>query len=105
MNYELALHQHLADTSRTAEVAVNLEGRMGIEEVGVGAASFTVVRHSAFLRCNGSQQFTVYLMGFLPILQSCPEVDAPTRTPTCRLVAFDFKCPLAGLQQGICFSP
>ena len=32
---ERTLHKHLTDACRTSEVAVYLEGRMGIEEVGV----------------------------------------------------------------------
>ena len=78
---------------------------MGIKEVGVGATSLAVVGPSALFGCDGCQQFAVYLMGFLPVLQSCPEVDTPARTPARRLVAFDLKRPLASLQQSICFSP
>ena len=33
----MALQQHLGDAGRAAEVAVNLERRMGAEEVGIGA--------------------------------------------------------------------
>ena len=33
----MALQQHLGDASRATEVAVNLERRMGAEEVGIGA--------------------------------------------------------------------
>ena len=33
----MALQQHLGDAGRTAEVAVDLERRMGAEEVGIGA--------------------------------------------------------------------
>ena len=33
----MALQQHLGDACRAAEVAVDLERRMGAEEVGIGA--------------------------------------------------------------------
>ena len=35
----VALHQHLGDTCRTAEVTVNLEGGMRIEHIRIGAAA------------------------------------------------------------------
>ena len=34
----VALKEHLGDAGRTAEITINLEGRMGIEKIGVGAA-------------------------------------------------------------------
>ena len=73
---------------------------MGIEEVGVCATSSTVVGIPALLGCDGCEQLTVYLMGFLPFLQSCPEVDAPACAPTRRLVAFDLQGALCSLLQG-----
>src|SRR6185369_15418387 len=39
----VTLQQHLGDPRRRAEVAVDLEGRMGVEEVGVDAAAARVV--------------------------------------------------------------
>ena len=38
------LHQHLDDTGTTAEVTIDLERRVGVEQVGVGAATTTGVR-------------------------------------------------------------
>ena len=39
-------------------------------------------------------------MGFLPVFQSCPQVDAPARTPACRLVTLDFKGLLGCFLEG-----
>ena len=40
----MALNQHLGNACRAAEVAVDLERRMGAEEVGVGTCMMTSVK-------------------------------------------------------------
>ena len=40
----MALQQHLGDACCAAEVAVDLERRMGTEEVGIGACLMTAVK-------------------------------------------------------------
>ena len=75
----MTLHEHLADTCSTTEVTIDLERRMGIEEVGVGAAA-----RSPFDRVgNECQHVLDDLIGMVTVEHTCPEVRFPTETPTC----------------------
>ena len=75
---------------------------MGVEEVGIGAAALAVVGDATFFRSYGCQQFTIYLMGFLSVFQSCPEIDAPTCAPARGLITLELKGASGGfLQDGI----
>ena len=79
----VTLQEHLTDTCRTAEVAIDLEGRMGIEEVGVGTATGTpfggIGNHVEHILDDCKRVVTVEHTG--------PEVDLPAKTPACSHVA------------------
>ena len=68
----VALEEHLGDAGRGAEVAVDLERRMGVEEVGVGAALELLAEH---------------LVGVVAVEESRPEVDLPRLAPARAAVA------------------
>ncbi|MNC14935.1 hypothetical protein D3C75_627270 [compost metagenome] len=63
---QMALHQHLGNACRSAEVAVNLEGRMVIEQIGQGGFF---------------EQLLGMGISLLPIQQPGPEVDDPCPAP------------------------
>ena len=92
----MRLHQHLTDTGGAAEVTVNLEGWMGIEQVGVGATALTF---AAWACRHILQQFLIDVEGLVGAVQACPQVDAPARAPACGALAFLYEGLLAGFQQ------
>ena len=88
----MALQQHLADTGRNAEVTVNLERRMGIEEVRIGTtigelAGLAVIRQQV-------QHVLDNREGVVTVEHTCPEVGLPAETPS--------RSHVATLVQGIC---
>ena len=89
-NFAVALHQHLAYTCSTSEVAINLEWWMGIKEVRVGTTA-AVLAILVNLRTYIGEQLAVYLISLVCTMQTSPEVDSPACTPTCRIVALDFQ--------------
>ena len=98
---ELALQQHLAHTSRTAEVTVNLEGWMGIEQVWIGAASRpATVGAAVFVGTDILQQLLQDLEGLVGAMEACPKVDAPAGAPSSRLVALLNEGLFAGFEEG-----
>ena len=70
---------------------------MGIEKVGIGAATRASIALSDGIGGHISQQFTVYLVGFLAIVEPSPQVDAPSRAPSRRDVALLNQCLSGGL--------
>ena len=90
------LQKHLADTGRSTEVSVNLEGWMGIEEVGIGAAAVTAVWPFIIVRTDVGEQFLIDMISLFCITKSCPEVDAPSCAPPSGLVPFLDECLFAG---------
>src|SRR3546814_17186712 len=66
-------HQQFDDPCSAAEIAVDLEGRMGVEHVGIGAFR--------------SQEEAQYVMRAVPLAQPRPEIDAPGRRPAGGAVA------------------
>ena len=87
----VALYQHLSYAGSTAKVAINLERRMGIEEVGIGAA----IGIGARLAIIGKKTEHVgdNLEGVVTIEHTRPEIDLPSQAPTC--------CHVTTLIQGI----
>ena len=62
----MALYKHFCDAGNTTKVAVDLEGRVCIKEVGVCAACFPE-------RCYGGLYLFAYeLHGMVAIEQACP---------------------------------
>ena len=66
------MYQHLTNACRAAEVSVDLEGRVGIEQIGEGAAGMTCARLPVVLRIGEGQQFLLNMVGLFAILQTCP---------------------------------
>ena len=73
----MALQQHLADTCRTAEVTVDLEGWVRIEEVGIGAAP----RAPLYIVGDLREHVLDNLEGVVAVEHARPEVDLPAQTP------------------------
>ncbi|MNN63727.1 hypothetical protein D3C81_1791240 [compost metagenome] len=63
---QMALQQHLRNPGGSAEIAVNLKRRVGIEQVGIGRAG---------------QQRPDKTVGGFPFLQPCIQVDQPGTAP------------------------
>ena len=93
----MALQEHLGDACRDAEVAVDLEGRMGVEEVGIGAA-VGIVAHVAVVG-QQAQHVRDNLVGVVAVEHACPEAGLPTETPARGLVATLLQRHAGGLPQ------
>ena len=68
----VALQQHLGDSRRAAEVAVDLERRMGAEKVRVGACPVAAIGLD-----GGLQQVLQQPVGMVAIAETGPEADLP----------------------------
>src|SRR5687767_4334981 len=82
----MALEEHLGDPRRRAEVAVDLEGRVRVEEVGIHAATAAVVRRRAPRRLEQVRENHERMVA---IAHPRPEVRLPRHRPPGRLVAAD----------------
>ena len=88
---ELALQQHFGDTGRRTEVAVDLERRMGVEQVRIDSATAVLMRlvsQSGIVgKRHGIFQQQVRMVS---VEQARPECDLPrpapasTEIPACR---------------------
>ena len=80
----VALEQHFCHTGRRAKVAVYLERRVGVEQVGVGAPAFGILRvgaaHQLHLPAN-------YAVRVVPILRTGQDVDLPAHGPARTLIS------------------
>ena len=85
------LYEHLDDTGTATEVTVDLEGRMGVEQVGVGAAATTGIRTAIAVGTDVAEQFAVDMIGIPGIMQAGVEIHAPARAPARGLVALEFE--------------
>ena len=66
--------------------AQNMEWRMRVEEVGIGASSF-------FLRAHEGELVADEFEGMVAVEQSGPEAHLPTHAPTCGgVAAVDERC-------------
>ena len=74
----VGLQQHLADAGGVAEVAVDLERRVGVEEVCVHAAAVPVVHARV---ADEPQQVADEFVGAVAVVQARPEVDLPGGAP------------------------
>ena len=81
------MHKHLYHTGTTAKVAINLEGRMSVQQVGIGTAASACIGPLIPVRTYVREQFSVDVIGVLGIVQTGIEVDTPTGTPPRRAVA------------------
>lgn len=76
------LHEHFHDACRTAEISVDLKGRMSVEQVFI--ASF-----------RRQKQFQ-YVVSMVAIAQPRPKIDAPADTPPRRVVPADLQGTAGG---------
>ena len=90
----MALQQHLGDASRAAEVAINLERRMGAEEVGIGACLMASVKMNG--RLEEVPQKTISMV---TIVKTRPKADFPSPRPTCAFVTTAVQGLAAGIHQ------
>ena len=78
----MALQQHLGDACRAAEIAVDLKGRMGTEEVGIGACLSAPVEPYC-----GLQQVSQQSIGVVAVTEAGPEADFPCHRPAGAAIA------------------
>ena len=78
------LHEHLRDAGGHAEVAVDLERRVGVEEVGVDAAPARVVRAR---RVDEAEQVADQPVRPVPVAEASPQVHLPGHRPAGAVVA------------------
>ena len=78
----LALQQHFHDAGRAAKVAINLERRAGVKQVGIGTF--------------GAEEILQNAESMVAFVQPRPEVDAPGRAPAGGLIAADLQGFLHG---------
>ena len=73
----VALEEELGDAGRAAEVTVNLERRMGVEEVGIGAA-----RHAEAAAGRDQRELVRnQLESVITVQHARPEADLPAHRP------------------------
>jgi len=77
----VALQQHLRDAGCAAEIAVNLERRVRVEQVWINASALPL------FRTDGSDQQFRNVVSVLGVLKPRPEIQTPTHAPTSGLVA------------------
>ena len=95
------LEQHFHDAGRAAEVAVDLERRVGVEKVRIGAAATTGVRALILVGTDIAQQAAVHLVGQFALTEPGIEIDAPAAAPSCRFKALYFQCFKCSLRKRI----
>ena len=76
----VALQQHLADAGGTAEIAVDLEWRVSIEEVGIGPP-VGILPHLTVVG-QEFQHIADNLVGVVAVEHPRPEIDFPSQTPS-----------------------
>ena len=94
----LALEEHLGNTGCHTEVAVDLERRMCIEQIGEGAAIGIFSLHT--LVGKNAQHIADDLERMVAILHARPEIGLPTKAPTCGLIAALLECLACCGKQG-----
>ena len=82
----MTLHQHLRHTGGIAEVAVDLEGRMGSPQVTVG---------------TGGHQLLYQLIGTLTVHKPCPGQQPVADGPAGSAVAAEIQCGSRRIQPGL----
>ncbi len=91
----LALQQHLCDAGCHAKIAVDLEGWVCVEEVGVDAASL----HDHVRVLAEFQHVPDHSERVIAVLQASPEVDLPSHGPAGAAVAAEFQRTLSRIPQ------
>ena len=80
----VTLQQHLGDAGRGTEVSVDLERRVGVEEVRECAAVWILA--GSVLRWQQSQHVLEDGQGMAAVEHTCPEAYLPSEAPSCGLV-------------------
>ena len=80
----VALEEHFDETGERAEIAVDLEGRMGVQEAAVHAAA-TVISDRLF--ADICELFAQELVRTVTVEQARPQVDLPRLRPAGAIVA------------------
>src|SRR5690554_1601566 len=80
----LTLKKHLGDACRTAKVAINLEGGMGTEQVGIGAGT---TLHLYLTTTGRLKQAFQELVSPVTIMQARPEIHLPGTGPAGTFIA------------------
>ena len=78
VEHQVALQQHLGDAGERTEVAIDLERRMRIEQVQIGAPTALIVGLGAI---HGRELLAHQAEGVIPIVQPRPTVDLPRFAP------------------------
>ena len=79
------------NTGRSAEITINLEWRVCIEQVGICAASAMRVGSFVIVRAHVTQQTAIHLISLLIVEQTREKIDSPAGTPAGCLKATQFK--------------
>ena len=83
----MTLKEHLGNARRTTEVAIDLERRMGIEEVRISAATLLHGTENEE-GVSGERQLVLNeFVGVVAVEQTRPRTDLPTHAPTGRDIA------------------
>src|SRR5688572_33507401 len=87
----MTLEQHLADSGGEAEIAVDLERRMRVEEVGVDATA--PGGHALDVQPDRAEKIAHQEMGVVAVQKPRPEVNLPAQRPTGAIAAAQFQSP------------
>ena len=87
----MALQEHFGHASSEAKVAVNLEWRVSVEEIGVEPAA-DINCHIVLGGGDREKQLSDESKGALAIAESRMEVDFPRKRPTGSFISSQFKC-------------
>lgn len=82
----MALQKHFRDAGGGAEVAVDLKGRMRVEEIGIKTAAGLAVD-----RRDGPDQPVEQSAGAIPVTQPRPKIDFPREAPAGARVSAQFQ--------------
>ena len=90
----MTLDKHLGNTRCATEVAVNLEGGMGIEHVGVGATLLTASRLDGGFDLLADERHRM-----VAVEEACPEADFPAHRPACGGVTSGYEAGAGGAEE------
>jgi len=99
----VTLDKHFAKAGGRAEIAVDLERRMGIEQVRIDAAAAFAI--DGFCFADDIEQAAQYRVGVIAVPEAGPEVDLPGPAPAGALVAAGLQGNPCGLGQLGCCRP
>ena len=69
----MTLQQHLGDAGGPAQIAIDLERRMGAEQVGIGAGTMGAIQLNGRL-----QQLSQEMIRMVALTQARPETEFPS---------------------------